>query len=322
MMPGRRPLIGGLLAVGMAALFVVWLVAGGSSAPAGPTRTSTSGLTTSGAVTSAAGEVTWSAPRSSGSGAAASSSSSPAWSTTTASGSGGTTWSTTTASGSTGTVSSSTTGTATTQASGAVVVRPETLVATIRATGAPGSRKPGGPRRMWVPGHWLGARSILPVIGQQAGWVHVRLAQRPNESTAWVPMRYVSLATDPYHIVIDVSSTHLNLYREGRQIGSYPVGVGLPGTPTPTGHFFVALFARAPSPAWGAFVIVTSAHSNTISDWEETGDAITAIHGSLGSDAQIGTSGGQVSHGCVRMHDVQLLNLRPVPAGTLVDIHL
>jgi lipoprotein-anchoring transpeptidase ErfK/SrfK len=266
-MTGRRPQIGGLLAVGMATVFVAWLAAGGSSALAGPTRTSTSGVASS-------------------------------------------------------TTSPSSTSTTTQTSSTATVVRKEILVARLPWSGAPGSRKPGGPRRMWVPGHWLGAPSILPVIGQQSGWFHVRLAQRPNGSTAWVRSQNIkSLATDPYHVVIDLSSTHLHLYKEGRQIGNYPVGVGLPAYPTPRGHFFMALFTRAPSPEWGAFVILTSAHSNVLTDWEATGDGITGIHGPLGSDAQIGTTGARVSHGCIRMHKAQLLHLR-VPVGTPVDIHL
>jgi lipoprotein-anchoring transpeptidase ErfK/SrfK len=216
---------------------------------------------------------------------------------------------------------SSTTGTTGTTST-ATVVRKEILVATIRSDGAPGSLKPGGPTRKHVPGHWQGGRSILPVIGLQAGWFHVRLAQRPNGSTAWVRSRYIThLATDPYHVVIDLSSTHLHLYKEGRQIGNYPVGVGLPAYPTPRGHFFMAVFTKAPSSGYGAFVILTSAHSNTITDWDNTGDGITGIHGPLGADAQIGTTGARVSHGCIRMHKRQLLHLR-VPVGTPVDIHL
>jgi lipoprotein-anchoring transpeptidase ErfK/SrfK len=46
-----------------------------------------------------------------------------------------------------------------------------------------------------------------------------------------------------------------------------------------------------------------------------------AIHGPLGSDAQIGTTGARVSHGCVRMHNADLLHMRLVPAGTPIDIH-
>jgi lipoprotein-anchoring transpeptidase ErfK/SrfK len=161
---------------------------------------------------------------------------------------------------------------------------------------------------------------VLPVIAEQPGWVAVRLAQRPNESVAWVPTGDVSLAADSYHIVVDLNTMHLQLYNQGRQVANFPAGVGVPADPTPAGHFFIALFAQPPSPAYGAFVMVTSAHSNTISDWEQSGDAITAIHGSLGSDAAIGTTGAEVSHGCIRLHDSDLAQLRDVPAGTPVDI--
>jgi lipoprotein-anchoring transpeptidase ErfK/SrfK len=66
--------------------------------------------------------------------------------------------------------------------------------------------------------------------------------------------------------------------------------------------------------------MVTSAHSDTISDWEQSGDAITAIHGSLGADAAIGTGGARISHGCIRLHNADLAKLREVPAGTPIDI--
>jgi lipoprotein-anchoring transpeptidase ErfK/SrfK len=158
------------------------------------------------------------------------------------------------------------------------------------------------------------------VIAQQPGWVQIRLAQRPNGSTAWVPAASVSLASDPYYIVVNVTTTRFRLFKGGQPIADFPVGVGVPAVPTPTGQFFVALFARAPSPGYGAFVIVTSGHSNSISDWELSGDAITAIHGSLGADAAIGTTGGRVSHGCIRLHNADLAQLRNVPAGTPIDI--
>jgi hypothetical protein len=160
----------------------------------------------------------------------------------------------------------------------------------------------------------------LPVIAQRSGWYEVRLAQRPNESVAWVPARDLRLAADYFHVVIDLSTRHLLLFDHGQLIRSFPAGIGVPSDPTPTGRFFVAFFAEPPSPGYGAFVMVTSAHSNTISDWDESGDAITAIHGPLGSDAAIGTTGAMVSHGCVRLHDADLDQLRDVPAGTPIDI--
>jgi lipoprotein-anchoring transpeptidase ErfK/SrfK len=201
-----------------------------------------------------------------------------------------------------------------------VAIGPDSLVATINPKGAPGSRTPGGPSTLEVPGHWFGAASVLPVIAQQPGWVDVRLAQRPNGSTAWVPAGDVEMATDSYHMVVDLSTTRLQLFNHGNEEADFPAGVGISADPTPTGSFFIAFFARAPSPGYGAFVIVTSAHSNTTSDWEQSGDAITAIHGPLGSDAAIGASGARVSHGCIRLHDADLAQLRDVPAGTPVDI--
>jgi lipoprotein-anchoring transpeptidase ErfK/SrfK len=158
------------------------------------------------------------------------------------------------------------------------------------------------------------------VLAGQPGWIEVRLAQRPNESVAWLPATSIRLALDTYHIIIHLGTTQLQLFNHGQLMADFPVGIGVPSAPTPTGHFFVALFARPPSPGYGQFVMVTSAHSNTLSDWEESGDAIVAIHGSLGSDAAIGTTGAAVSHGCIRLHDADLLHLRDVPAGTPIDI--
>jgi lipoprotein-anchoring transpeptidase ErfK/SrfK len=205
-------------------------------------------------------------------------------------------------------------------ASEQAAVGTETLVATIPSTGAPGSESPGGPPTLRIPGSWLGAATILPVIGERPGWYDVRLSQRPNESTAWVPASDVTVAIDAYHIVIDLSTMRLHLFDHGREIDDFPAGIGVASAPTPTGHFFVALFAESPSPGYGPFVIVTSAHSSAISDWEESGDAITAIHGPLGADAAIGRTGARVSHGCVRLHDADLVQLRDVPAGTPIDI--
>ena len=196
----------------------------------------------------------------------------------------------------------------------------ETLVATITPAGARGSQTPGGPTTLTVPGQWYGASSVLPVLAQRPGWVEVRLAQRPNESVAWVPADDVSLASDPFYIVVNLSTTHLQLFDQGHEVENFPAGIGITSAPTPTGQFFVALFAQPPSPGYGEFVMVTSGHSNTISDWEQSGDAIVAIHGSLGSDGAIGITGARVSHGCIRLHDVDLLRLRDVPAGTPVDV--
>ena len=148
----------------------------------------------------------------------------------------------------------------------------------------------------------------------------VRIAQRPNGQVGWIRQGSARLTRTPFHLVIDLRSTHLQLYQRGRLAMDAPVGIGTRRYPTPTGHYFVALFATPPNPGYGPFVMVTSAHSETITDWEQSGDAIVAIHGPLGSDQEIGTTGATVSHGCIRLHDADLARLRQVPDGTPVDI--
>jgi lipoprotein-anchoring transpeptidase ErfK/SrfK len=74
-----------------------------------------------------------------------------------------------------------------------------------------------------------------------------------------------------------------------------------------------------PNPGYGPFIMVTSAHSPEISDWEGSGDAVIGIHGPLG-DREIGTAGARISHGCIRVHDQALERLTEVPPGTPVDV--
>lgn len=171
-----------------------------------------------------------------------------------------------------------------------------------------------------IPLTWRGAASVLPVIRSTDTRLLVRVAQRPNGQTAWIPAEDATLSRTPYEIVIHLRSTHLTLYRRGHEILSTPAGVGTTKNPTPAGAYFVAFFAAPPSPDYGPFVIVTSAHSKTITDWDHSGDAMIGIHGPLGADAQIGTTGARISHGCVRLHVPALRQLRPVPAGSPIYV--
>jgi hypothetical protein len=196
---------------------------------------------------------------------------------------------------------------------------PASLVATLTET-APDFATPGGPQTGTVPATWYGAPSALPVLAQDDGYLEIRLAQRPNGSTAWIASSAATLSSTPYKIVINLATERLMLYKAGDLLMNAPAGVGTTTDPTPTGNFFVVLFASPPSADWGPFVLVTSGHSDAISDYEESGDAIVAIHGPLGADAAIGTTGARVSHGCVRLHDVDLAQLRTVPVGSPVQI--
>jgi lipoprotein-anchoring transpeptidase ErfK/SrfK len=192
----------------------------------------------------------------------------------------------------------------------AKLLRPAPKYASATATQAHGT----------IPLTWRGGASVLPVLRSTPTRLLVRVAQRPNGQEAWIRSRDATLSRTPYEIVIHLSSTHLVLFKHGQRILSTPIGVGTPTHPTPKGAFFVALFAAPPSSAYGPFVIVTSAHSNTITDWDHSGDASIGIHGPLGQDAAIGTTGARISHGCIRLHVPALRQLRPVPAGSPVYI--
>lgn len=196
-----------------------------------------------------------------------------------------------------------------------------TVLATVLATTpryvSPGRREPGT-----VPAGWFGRPSVLPVVETRPGWVRVRLAQRPNGFTTWLPARDVSLGSTPYRIVVNRHTTRLALYDQGRLVFSAPAGVGAADDPTPAGKYFVAFDERPPrhNPGYGPFVMVTSAHSPKIGDWEGSGDALIGIHGPLGEDSEIGTAGAKISHGCVRLHDQALERLAAVPPGTPIDV--
>jgi lipoprotein-anchoring transpeptidase ErfK/SrfK len=173
-----------------------------------------------------------------------------------------------------------------------------------------------------VPAAWYDRPSVLPVIATRPGWVEVRLARRPNGSTAWLPSSDVTLGSTSYRIVINTATMQLALYDEGQLVFSAPAGVGTTSDPTPTGDFFVAFDEQPPqpNPGYGPFIMVTSAHSPAISDWDGSGDAVIGIHGPLGDDSEIGTTGARISHGCVRLHDQALEKLAAVPPGTPVEI--
>jgi lipoprotein-anchoring transpeptidase ErfK/SrfK len=200
-------------------------------------------------------------------------------------------------------------------------VATSTELATVRRSASRYAR-PGRLATGTVPAGWYQRPSVLPVIAVKPGWVEVRLAQRPDESTAWLPASDVRLSTTPYQIVVDLATTRLSLFDHGRLVFSAPAGVGTTDDPTPVGQYFVAFDEPPPqpNPGYGPFIIVTSAHSPTISDWEGSGDAVIGIHGPLGEDREIGSSGAKISHGCIRLHDSALERLAKVPPGTPIDI--
>lgn len=107
-----------------------------------------------------------------------------------------------------------------------------------------------------------------------------------------------------YAITVNLSARILTLYQDNRIVRSYPVGVGKMLTPTPTGTYYVA--NKRPNPG-GPFGVL----------WMGLSLPHYGIHGT-NNPASIGH---YVSHGCIRMHNSDVLQLSQfAPIGTPVRI--
>ncbi|MBT2678378.1 L,D-transpeptidase family protein [Bacillus sp. ISL-35] len=111
-------------------------------------------------------------------------------------------------------------------------------------------------------------------------------------------------ASIPYSISVSLTSKRLSLYRAGKLVKTYPVGIGKMLTQTPVGEFVIV--NREPNPG-GPYGVM----------WLSLSKLGYGIHGT-NNPASIGKS---VSKGCIRMQNKDVLELaRQVPNGTRVAI--
>ena len=149
-------------------------------------------------------------------------------------------------------------------------------------------------------------------------WYRVLLPKRPNESSGWVLADQVRTAAREYRALVDLSERRLRLYKGDDLVRNFPVGIGRPGTPTPTGRFFVTVRLRPPqiSHVYGTWALGLSAYSQVLAQFG-TGDGQIALHGT-GISTDLGQ---QVSNGCVRLDNVAISTLAVVlEPGSPVDI--
>jgi lipoprotein-anchoring transpeptidase ErfK/SrfK len=166
-------------------------------------------------------------------------------------------------------------------------------------------------------------RNAVAVIAQRqdrAGrtWVHVRLPVLPNGTTGWVRRRALGgYETIDTRLDVDLRRLRLSLYRDGRLALRVAVGVGAAGSPTPRGEFYIRnRLSRYRSPAYGPVAFGTSARSPTATDWPAGG--FVGIHGTDRPELVPG----RVSHGCIRLRNVDMLALaKRLPVGTPLTIH-
>ena len=109
----------------------------------------------------------------------------------------------------------------------------------------------------------------------------------------------------PFWIDVSTNKRQLKLFRDGKLIKTYPVGIGKMLTPTPTGTY--TIINKQPNPG-GPFGVM----------WLGLSKPHYGIHGT-NKPSSIGK---RVSKGCIRMHNKDVLELASkVPVGTRVVIH-
>ncbi|BFH60032.1 MULTISPECIES: L,D-transpeptidase [Paenibacillus] len=107
-----------------------------------------------------------------------------------------------------------------------------------------------------------------------------------------------------YRIIVDLSDRTLYLLDGDRVTKSYPVGIGKMLTSTPTGEYKIINKQLNPGGPFGAL-------------WMGLSKPHYGIHGTNDPES----IGHEVSHGCIRMHNEDVLELSSyVPVGTRVTI--
>jgi hypothetical protein len=149
-------------------------------------------------------------------------------------------------------------------------------------------------------------------------WVRVRIPGRPNGRTGWMSRELLgSFHRTHWRIVVNRNEHRMRVYYSGRLLRVFPVGVGKPSTPTPTGHFWIdeRFKLSSPSNPYWPYALGTSDYS-TLPDW--AGEGVVGIHGPFGEPQRIP---GDPSHGCIRMLVPDIAWLGPrVTLGTPVDV--
>ena len=115
-------------------------------------------------------------------------------------------------------------------------------------------------------------------------------------------------------IVVDIGDLRLYLYRDGALVKSYPVATGQPAYPTPTGTYSIVNMQRdptwlPPNSDWAkdAQPIPPGTENPLGTRWMGTSAPGVGIHGVPPSeDGSIGT---YASHGCIRMHNWDAVDL-------------
>ena len=155
----------------------------------------------------------------------------------------------------------------------------------------------------------------LPVVDREDGWVKVLLPSRPNGASGWLRESRVETARSPYVVRVHLVSKTIDIVYEGSSIGTWPVAIGEPSTPTPPGRTFLLGSVIDTNQSYSPIILPLGSHSDTLDSYGG-GPGTVALHG-WPDDSVFGTA---ASHGCIRVPAEALDRLTQVPLGTLVIV--
>lgn len=118
-------------------------------------------------------------------------------------------------------------------------------------------------------------------------------------------------------IIVSIPNHKLVLMEDGKMVKVFPIAVGKPSTPSPTGTFHIA--SHVPHPTWFGpkQVVAPGSHNPLGTRWMGLGYKGYGIHGT-NMPRSIGKS---ASHGCIRMRNADVEQLfAMVHVGDEVDI--
>ena len=163
----------------------------------------------------------------------------------------------------------------------------------------------------------FGSDTTFAVDHSRDGWAAVPTPLFENGRLAWVKLDPRKLEANwiALKVEVDLSDFEATLLRRGKVISEFPISIGMPEAPTPTGKFAVTdTFRGGLNPAYGCCAVALTARQTHLPSGWLGGDRI-AIHGTSG------TLGAAISHGCVRAPDDAVSELVDrVPPGTPVTI--
>ena len=160
------------------------------------------------------------------------------------------------------------------------------------------------------PEIYLALRMFTDTKGNE--WVQTQLPGRPNGRTGWVPREGLG----EFHLihvqlVVNRRTLKAALYKNGKKIFQAPVGVGKASTPTPGGKYWIREKLKGFGPVYGPLAFGTADYSNKLTDGP--GGGVVGVHGT----DQPELVPGRPSHGCIRMHNRDILRLaRLMKPGT------